>query len=202
MTGCRIQIAVDGSFEDKSSASACFFDLNRRRMGTWEAVRRGRLLIALLVAAAAIPPASSAAATTLPKKAKASSPPELLSELPVHAGRLVPSSVVFPIYGDVYPHGCASRFGLWSIYGLKYLNLDRIRRLYYVVMNIGDPSKPYFLDVDTGSDLTWLQCDAPCVSCSKVGSHPHPLPFQLKFQHNSKYYLKIQVKVAPFLWIW
>jgi hypothetical protein len=41
-------------------------------------------------------------------------------------------------------------------------------RLYYVAMSIGNPPKPYFLDVDTGSDLTWLQCDAPCVSCSKV----------------------------------
>lgn len=43
-----------------------------------------------------------------------------------------------------------------------------LRRLYYVSMNIGNPPRPYFLDVDTGSDLTWLQCDAPCVSCSKV----------------------------------
>ncbi|KAL6906164.1 hypothetical protein ACP4OV_003765 [Aristida adscensionis] len=59
------------------------------------------------------------------------------------------SSAVFPLYGDVYPHG-----------------------LYYVAMSIGSPARPYFLDVDTGSDLTWLQCDAPCVSCSKV---PHPL---------------------------
>ena len=39
---------------------------------------------------------------------------------------------------------------------------------YYVTMNIGNPAKPYFLDVDTGSDLTWLQCDAPCQSCNKV----------------------------------
>lgn len=39
-------------------------------------------------------------------------------------------------------------------------------------MMVGDPPKPYFLDVDTGSDLTWLQCDAPCVRCSKG---PHPL---------------------------
>jgi len=39
---------------------------------------------------------------------------------------------------------------------------------YYVTMNIGNPAKPYFLDVDTGSDLTWLQCDAPCRSCNKV----------------------------------
>ncbi|KAG2615147.1 aspartic proteinase Asp1-like [Panicum virgatum] len=59
------------------------------------------------------------------------------------------SSAVFPLYGDVYPHG-----------------------LYYVAMNIGNPPRPYFLDVDTGSDLTWLQCDAPCISCNKV---PHPL---------------------------
>jgi hypothetical protein len=41
-------------------------------------------------------------------------------------------------------------------------------RHYYVAMSIGDPAKPYFLDVDTGSDLTWLQCDAPCQSCNKV----------------------------------
>jgi hypothetical protein len=41
---------------------------------------------------------------------------------------------------------------------------------YYVTMNIGDPAKPYFLDVDTGSDLTWLQCNAPCQSCNKVHS--------------------------------
>ncbi|KAK3160708.1 hypothetical protein QOZ80_1BG0063310 [Eleusine coracana subsp. coracana] len=59
------------------------------------------------------------------------------------------STAVFPLQGDVYPTGH-----------------------YYVMMNIGDPAKPYFLDVDTGSDLTWLQCDAPCQSCNKV---PHPL---------------------------
>lgn len=35
-------------------------------------------------------------------------------------------------------------------------------------MNIGNPPKPYFLDVDSGSDLTWLQCDAPCRSCNEV----------------------------------
>uniref|UniRef100_A0A0A9GT24 Aspartic proteinase Asp1 n=1 Tax=Arundo donax TaxID=35708 RepID=A0A0A9GT24_ARUDO len=59
------------------------------------------------------------------------------------------STAVFQLHGDVYPTGH-----------------------YYVTMNIGDPAKPYFLDVDTGSDLTWLQCDAPCQSCNKV---PHPL---------------------------
>uniref|UniRef100_J3MD53 Peptidase A1 domain-containing protein n=2 Tax=Oryza brachyantha TaxID=4533 RepID=J3MD53_ORYBR len=39
-------------------------------------------------------------------------------------------------------------------------------------MFIGNPPRPYFLDVDTGSDLTWIQCDAPCTSCAKG---PHPL---------------------------
>ncbi|KAK1628236.1 hypothetical protein QYE76_002551 [Lolium multiflorum] len=77
------------------------------------------------------------------------------ADKPARAGRAQPdsepepSSAVFQLYGNVYPHG-----------------------LYYVAMSIGNPPKPYFLDVDTGSDLTWLQCDAPCVSCSKV---PHPL---------------------------
>ncbi|XP_048232750.1 aspartic proteinase Asp1 isoform X2 [Ricinus communis] len=52
------------------------------------------------------------------------------------------SSLVFPLHGNVYPAG------------------------------IGQPAKPYFLDVDTGSDLTWLQCDAPCRQCIEA---PHPL---------------------------
>ncbi|KAH8502717.1 hypothetical protein H0E87_014138 [Populus deltoides] len=60
----------------------------------------------------------------------------------------VPSSIVLPLHGNVYPTG-----------------------FYNVTLNIGQPSKPYFLDVDTGSDLTWLQCDAPCVHCTKA---PHP----------------------------
>lgn len=45
-------------------------------------------------------------------------------------------------------------------------------RFYYVQLNIGQPPRPFFLDPDTGSDLTWLQCDAPCVRCTKG---PHPL---------------------------
>lgn len=59
------------------------------------------------------------------------------------------SSLVFPIHGNVYPKG-----------------------FYYVPLYIGQPPKQYFLDPDTGSDLTWLQCDAPCVHCTKA---PHPL---------------------------
>ncbi|KAF6152815.1 hypothetical protein GIB67_004644 [Kingdonia uniflora] len=62
---------------------------------------------------------------------------------------VIGSSVVFPIRGNVYPDG-----------------------YFYTVLLMGNPPKPYYFDIDTGSDLTWLQCDAPCVSCSKV---PHPL---------------------------
>uniref|UniRef100_A0A0D6R1R2 Peptidase A1 domain-containing protein n=1 Tax=Araucaria cunninghamii TaxID=56994 RepID=A0A0D6R1R2_ARACU len=67
----------------------------------------------------------------------------------VSSANSVNSSTVFNISGNVYPNG-----------------------LYYVTMSIGNPPKPYHLDVDTGSDITWLQCDAPCRSCAKG---PHPL---------------------------
>ncbi|XP_052158525.1 aspartyl protease APCB1-like [Oryza glaberrima] len=59
------------------------------------------------------------------------------------------SSAVLPIRGNVFPDG-----------------------QYYTAMYIGNPPRPYFLDVDTGSDLTWIQCDAPCTNCAKG---PHPL---------------------------
>lgn len=41
-------------------------------------------------------------------------------------------------------------------------------RYYYVTINVGHPPNPYFLDIDSGSDLTWLQCDAPCTKCTPV----------------------------------
>ncbi|ESW09420.1 hypothetical protein PHAVU_009G126200 [Phaseolus vulgaris] len=53
------------------------------------------------------------------------------------------SSFAFQIKGNVYPIG------------------------YYTVnLAIGNPPKLYDLDIDTGSDLTWLQCDAPCKGCT------------------------------------
>ncbi|KAI4341496.1 hypothetical protein MLD38_026213 [Melastoma candidum] len=58
------------------------------------------------------------------------------------------SSAVFPVRGNVFPDG-----------------------LYYTYMLVGNPPRRYHLDVDTGSDLTWLQCDAPCRSCGK-GANP------------------------------
>jgi len=58
-------------------------------------------------------------------------------------------TTIFSLKGNVVPYG-----------------------LYYVTMYVGNPSNSYFLDVDSGSDLTWVQCDAPCRSCAKG---PHPL---------------------------
>lgn len=56
-------------------------------------------------------------------------------------------SIKFPVRGNIYPDG-----------------------LYYMALLVGSPAKLYFLDMDTGSDLTWLQCDAPCRNCA-VGPH-------------------------------
>ncbi|XP_057832415.2 aspartyl protease APCB1 isoform X1 [Cryptomeria japonica] len=56
-------------------------------------------------------------------------------------------TTVFKVEGNVFPDG-----------------------IYYMIAYIGSPPKEYYLDIDTGSDLTWLQCDAPCRSCGKT---PH-----------------------------
>ncbi|ESR54185.1 Aspartyl protease APCB1 [Citrus sinensis] len=60
----------------------------------------------------------------------------------------VDSSSIFPLRGNIYPDG-----------------------LYFTYMIVGNPPRPYYLDMDTGSDLTWIQCDAPCSSCAK-GANP------------------------------
>ncbi|XP_010532199.1 PREDICTED: aspartic proteinase Asp1 [Tarenaya hassleriana] len=53
------------------------------------------------------------------------------------------SSVVFPLSGNVFPLG-----------------------YYSVSLRIGNPPKAFDFDVDTGSDLAWVQCDAPCSGCT------------------------------------
>ncbi|XP_007036500.2 PREDICTED: aspartyl protease APCB1 [Theobroma cacao] len=58
------------------------------------------------------------------------------------------SGTILPVRGNVYPDG-----------------------LYFTYMLVGNPQRRYFLDIDTGSDLTWIQCDAPCSSCAK-GANP------------------------------
>lgn len=59
-------------------------------------------------------------------------------------------TVVLRVGGNVYPDG-----------------------YFYTTLNIGEPPKPYHLDIDTGSDLTWVQCDAPCVHCHKSPHKPY-----------------------------
>ncbi|KAK4799721.1 hypothetical protein SAY86_025086 [Trapa natans] len=60
----------------------------------------------------------------------------------------VDSSTLLPVKGNVYPDG-----------------------LYYTYILVGSPPRRYHVDIDTGSDLTWIQCDAPCTSCGK-GANP------------------------------
>ncbi|KAL6515527.1 hypothetical protein OROHE_018561 [Orobanche hederae] len=66
------------------------------------------------------------------------------------SGKGFGSSVIFPVSGNVYPQG-----------------------YYHVTINMGQPPKPYCLDIDTGSDLTWLQCDAPCAKCTPAPHDPY-----------------------------
>ncbi|XP_022157723.1 aspartic proteinase Asp1 isoform X3 [Momordica charantia] len=72
------------------------------------------------------------------------------------------SSIVLPLQGNVYPNG---KIALECI-------CECFSEFYNVTLYVGQPPKPYFLDPDTGSDLTWLQCDAPCQQCTET---PHPL---------------------------
>ena len=37
-------------------------------------------------------------------------------------------------------------------------------RLYYTQISLGTPPRQYNVFVDTGSDLTWVNC-APCTNC-------------------------------------
>ncbi|CAM0913906.1 unnamed protein product [Alopecurus aequalis] len=55
-------------------------------------------------------------------------------------------------------------------------------RQYYTTVNIGNPARPYFLDVDTATDLTWIHCDAPCTNCTK-GPHPLYKPAEQNMVH-------------------
>ncbi|KAJ1274849.1 hypothetical protein BS78_05G091500 [Paspalum vaginatum] len=62
------------------------------------------------------------------------------------------SAMVLPLGGNVYPV-----------------------RHFYVAVGIGEPAKPYFLHIDTGSNLTWVECHADGGSCNKCNTVPHPL---------------------------
>ncbi|KAH6827902.1 hypothetical protein C2S53_014938 [Perilla frutescens var. hirtella] len=81
----------------------------------------------------------------------------------------IDSTSVIPVGGNIYLDG-----------------------LYYTYLQFGNPPRPYFLDVDTGSDLTWIQCDAPCTSCAK-GAHPFYKPVKANIiTPKDSYCLEIQ----------
>lgn len=116
-----------------------------------------------------------------------------------------PNSFVFPLYpklgfGEISKtRDMEVKLGKFSMFGAKSavlplddgelpnkllatssavlpVNGDELRDgLYYTEINVGNPPRPYFFDIDTGSDLTWIQCDAPCSSCAK-GAHPYYKP--------------------------
>ncbi|XP_071713979.1 aspartic proteinase Asp1-like [Rutidosis leptorrhynchoides] len=44
------------------------------------------------------------------------------------------------------------------------------RRNFGVQVTVGTPPYPYYIQIDTRTDLTWIQCDAPCGRC-----YPSPL---------------------------
>ena len=77
------------------------------------------------------------------------------------------------IYIPTYIHTCSHSIvlsysaSLFNFYFLVWKKC-KICRLYFVSIRFGNPSQEYYLDMDTGSDLTWLQCDAPCTRCAKV----------------------------------
>jgi hypothetical protein len=57
---------------------------------------------------------------------------------------------------------------LFLVTACDLCTLCTLCRLYYVTIRLGNPAKEYFLDMDTGSELTWLQCDVPGAHCAKV----------------------------------
>lgn len=81
----------------------------------------------------------------------------------------IDASNVVPVKGNIHPDG-----------------------LYYTYLHFGNPPRPYFLDIDTGSDLTWIQCDAPCASCTK-GAHPFYKPAKENIiPHKDSYCVEVQ----------
>ncbi|KAL9396122.1 hypothetical protein Peur_010375 [Populus x canadensis] len=106
------------------------------------------------------------AASQTPIKGKSTTP----------ANDRVGSSVFFRVTGNVYPTGILDSCTIFFV-GLEELlghssTLNSIASWiipwhYSVILNIGNPPKAFDLDIDTGSDLTWVQCDAPCKGCTK-----------------------------------
>ncbi|WMV31816.1 hypothetical protein MTR67_025201 [Solanum verrucosum] len=107
-------------------------------------------------------------------------------------GKLVPSWVLSVWYIMLlcrYFHNC-SAFTLpmkeQSYFGTMVFLLDGNvypKGYYQVVLNVGQPPRSFFLDVDTGSDLTWLQCDIPGAKNLPGPHHPYK-PNKNLVKHN------------------
>ncbi|XP_020586052.1 aspartyl protease APCB1 isoform X2 [Phalaenopsis equestris] len=133
----------------------------------------------------------------------------LFSELPVQLlqgqeedGRSRYSSILLPLYSKSRAHETAggggpspSLFAGVKLAKVSVTNSSSVIPIrgnllpdgqYYTSVFVGNPPRPYFLDVDTGSDLTWIQCDAPCVSCTK-GPHPWYRPVKNKIVQPEDY---------------
>ncbi|KAG8369066.1 hypothetical protein BUALT_Bualt15G0111600 [Buddleja alternifolia] len=65
-------------------------------------------------------------------------------EKSMSTGSMINANGVLPVVGNVYHDG-----------------------LYYTYLHFGNPRRPYFLDIDTGSDLTWIQCDAHALAVER-----------------------------------
>ncbi|XP_030516044.2 aspartic proteinase Asp1-like [Rhodamnia argentea] len=107
----------------------------------------GLVALVIIVSSWCVSPASSSSSRGEMSRGKA--PVTFGSPSSSLALNRVGSSVVFSLHGNVFPTGS-----------------------YNTTIFVGQPPKPYFVDPDTGSDLTWLQCDAPCRRCTQT---PHPL---------------------------
>jgi hypothetical protein len=67
--------------------------------------------------------------------------------------------------------------GVWFGFAL------RRRRLYYTQIRIGSPAKGYYVQVDTGSDVLWVNC-IRCDGCPTKGDLG--VPFLLRLQSPSQ----------------
>lgn len=97
------------------------------------------------------------------------------------------TSIILPVVGNVSPKGsvfivllliiicvldvCVNCILVQIFLKSQDVEFDiPICRYYYATITVGKPPKSntYFLDIDTGSDVTWIQCDAPCKNCFEV----------------------------------
>ncbi|KAF7132251.1 hypothetical protein RHSIM_Rhsim09G0037000 [Rhododendron simsii] len=73
------------------------------------------------------------------------------------------AGVDLPLGGTGRPDACPNH----SVNSWSYTLLQR---LYYARIGIGTPSRDYYVQVDTGSDIMWVNC-IQCTECPKKGYH-------------------------------